>query len=286
MHPNNYYNLFPAFPRNEIVFVAMSFATEFDHRWADVIVPAVGSIAVDGKRLKAERVDTRCIGDSILTEILTHIRNARLIFGDITSLGQMADRPIRNGNVMYEIGIAHAIRLPEEVLLFRSDADPLLFDVANIRINTYAPDDHPETARKAVVDAVVESLREVDLKKHLAVEAVAHTLDAHSWLALLNAIETGVTTMQPRRSIRQALTNDPHNDAITRLLQLRALDTEYPRLSTEFLQSTGEQRIEEVLSYRITPFGRAVLEFGFEKMGMHDPDVQKAIEALLPEVPT
>ena len=127
MYPNNYFSLFPAFPRSDTVFVAMSFASKFDQRWQKVLAPAISSVTVSGNKLKAERVDTSRIGDSILTELLTHIRSARLIVGDVTSLGILDDRPIRNGNVMYEIGIAHAVRLPEEVLLFRSDSDHLEF---------------------------------------------------------------------------------------------------------------------------------------------------------------
>ncbi len=280
MYPNNYFNLFPAFPRNDTVFVAMSFAPEFDDRWKNVIAPGVAAVAVDGNPLTADRVDTRRIGDSILTEILSHIRNARLIIGDVTSIGTLIDRPVRNGNVMYEIGIAHAVRLPEEVLLFRSDSDPLLFDVSNVRVNAYSPNEDPEGARKIVTDAIAETLREVDLRKQLAVHAAAHTLDGHSWWALARTLQTGTTKMEPRRSLAQALQNDAHNNAVTRLLQLGALETEYPELSKEFLESKGQDRIEEILHYRMTGFGRAILEFGFEKMRMHDPEVQKVLEAL------
>jgi len=69
---------------------------------------------------------------------------------------------------MYEVGLAHALRLPEEVILFRSDSDPLLFDVANVRVNWYDPDGNPEEARRKVADIIIEALKEVDLKKNLA----------------------------------------------------------------------------------------------------------------------
>ncbi|MCX7428120.1 MAG: hypothetical protein NTW96_21130, partial [Planctomycetia bacterium] len=277
---HNYFNLFPAFPRNDTVFVAMSFVPEFDRRWQTVIAPAISSVVVNGNALRAERVDTRRIGDSILTEILTHIRDARLIFGDVTSLGKLADRPIRNGNVMYEIGIAHAVRPAEEVLLFRSDSDPLLFDVANIRVNTYAPEDEPNSARKIVSDSLVEALREVDLRKQLAVQTAAHTLDAHAWCALAATSDTGTTKMQPRRSIAQALLNDAHNEAIIRLLQLGAFETEYPRVTSELLQTSAQDRVEDVMAYRITPFGKAILQFGLQRMGVFDPEVQAIFESL------
>ena len=66
-----------------------------------------------------------------LTKVLNGVTDARLILCDISSVAKVAGNPFRNGNVMYEVGIAHACRLPEEVLLFRSDRDDLLFDVTN-----------------------------------------------------------------------------------------------------------------------------------------------------------
>jgi hypothetical protein len=286
MYPNNYLNLFPPFPRNNTVFVAMSFADQFDYRWKNVIEPAISSLHVNGIALNAERVDARTIGDSILTEILMHIGNARLIFADITTIGHLNSHAIRNGNVMYEVGIAHAVRLPEEVVLFRSDTDPLLFDVTNVRVNTYAPDDDPENARQTVINAITEALREIDLKQHLAVMSAAHSLDAYAWWALATALQSSGVTMQPGQNIAQALTNAPHNQAITRLLQIGALATEYPVLSAELLQAKGQEPIEELITYKITAFGKAIMEFTYTKMQMLDPDVQKAIESSLTEGPT
>jgi hypothetical protein len=197
MYPQNYFNLFPPFPRNNTVFVAMSFDSKLNHRWENVIQPAISTVSHDGNPLEAKCVDTRRIGDSILTEILTHIRNARLIFADVSLIGQIAKRPVRNGNVMYEVGIAHAVRLPEEVLLFRSDNKPLLFDVANVRVNHYEPDKDTTTACSLVIDAINEALREVELKKHLAVQATAHALDSVTWWTLATVLHPEGITRRP-----------------------------------------------------------------------------------------
>ena len=151
MYPNQYFSLFPPFPHRDKVFVAMSFDDKFNRRWEDVIVPAVSSIEVAGVQLQPHRVDTRRISDSILTEILDGISNDKLVLADVTTESHIASQPIRNGNVMYEVGIAHAIRLPEEVLLFRSDSDKVLFDIANVRLNSYDPDGSRNEAREAIV---------------------------------------------------------------------------------------------------------------------------------------
>ena len=112
-------------------------------------------------------MDARRISDSILTEILSGVGTSRLFLADVTTLERADERPIRNGNVMYEVGIAHAVRLPEEVLLFRSDSDSLLFDVANVRVNTYSPEERPDEARALVSDSIVAALGEAQEIEHL-----------------------------------------------------------------------------------------------------------------------
>ena len=122
-----------------------------------------------------------------LTKVLNGVTEARLILCDISSVAKVAGNPFRNGNVMYEVGIAHACRLPEEVLLFRSDRDDLLFDVTNIRVNQYDPDGHPDDARARVVQAVQGALNEIDLTKNRAVGKAAEGIDYFSFRLLVQA---------------------------------------------------------------------------------------------------
>ena len=70
MFPRNYFGLFPPFPRENKVFVAMSFDDQFQSRWENVISPAIRNVSVNNTPLEPHRIDTRRIGDSILTEIL------------------------------------------------------------------------------------------------------------------------------------------------------------------------------------------------------------------------
>ena len=83
MYPLNLFTLFPPFPRNNRVFVAMSFNEAFRKRWDDVIGPAVGSVRLNGIPLEPHRADMRKVSDSILTEILTEISECRLILADV-----------------------------------------------------------------------------------------------------------------------------------------------------------------------------------------------------------
>src|SRR5438552_1364827 len=120
MHPHDYYSsLFEPTKRDE-VFVIMSFAPEFEERWFRDIAPCLEK----DLKLTANCVDYRISGESIVTEILDGIAHARLVLADITS-SKMTDSygiewPQRNGSVMWELGVAHMMRMPDEVLMIRS----------------------------------------------------------------------------------------------------------------------------------------------------------------------
>ena len=186
----------------------MSFDPRFTHRWSEVIGPAIRNVQVNGKNLEPLRVDASRISESILTEILSGITNSRVVLADVTTLSHLEGRPVRNGNVMYEVGIAHAVRLPEEVLLFRSDSDPLLFDVANVRVNHYAPDEQPEEAKSLISDSIIAALRELDLRRHLAVRRAAESLDFPSWWLLVETQSGQGVTHPETRTMGQAIESD------------------------------------------------------------------------------
>ena len=171
IYPLDVFNLFPPFPRNNNVFVAISFDNKFDDRWKNVIVPAIKEVG-----LEPCRVDMKTISDSIITEIVTEINNCHLFFADVTTLAHCGDRAFRNENVLYEVVIAHSSRLPEEVILFRSDNDKLLFDLANIRINSYDPDGDPKKSKELVIGALNSALNEIILQKHNSVKYAVESL--------------------------------------------------------------------------------------------------------------
>jgi hypothetical protein len=112
----------------------MSFASQYQARFRNVIAPAIRSIAVNGVSLAPYRVDLSKSGDSILTEINDGIAHSRLVLADLSTMGKdsVSGHSYRNGNVMYEVGIALACRHPHEVLLVRDDNDKFLFDVSTI----------------------------------------------------------------------------------------------------------------------------------------------------------
>ena len=80
MYPLNFFTLFPPFPRENKVFVAMSFDDKFERRWKEVIIPAVQEISDNGTQLEPYRVDMGKGSDSIPTDIISGIGNCFLFF--------------------------------------------------------------------------------------------------------------------------------------------------------------------------------------------------------------
>ena len=106
MHPHTFYSTLFGFEKRNEIFVIMSFAPEFNRRWERVIEPAISQEL----KLRANRVDYNDSGESVIHDIMDGISHSRLVLADITS-SQMTDRrgqewPQRNGNVMWELGIA------------------------------------------------------------------------------------------------------------------------------------------------------------------------------------
>lgn len=279
MFPSNYLSLFPAFPKNYKVFVAMSFDSKFDNRYSSVIEPALRRVQVNDRSLEPYRVDARTISDSILTEILSGISTSRLVFADVSTIEKIGDKPIRNGNVMYEVGMAHAVRQPEEVLLFRSDDDQVLFDVANVRLNNYAPEDSPDEARERIVNTVINSLKELDLKKNLAIQQAADTLDNPSWMLLVEA-QAGKGISHPEtRTMGQVLGAASRVASIQRLLNVGAIKTSYLTITPDMYEELkSTEATGNFLSYECTTFGSALFNEGVRRIGLDNPDLANLME--------
>jgi len=132
VYPQTYLKTFWRMELRPQVFVAMSFAPQYEDRFNGVIAPAIRSLTIDEQCLEPYRVDISKTGDSILNDISDGIAHSRLVLADVSCVGKdsVSGEPYRNANVMYEVGVALACRQPSEVLLVRDDHDKLLFDVS------------------------------------------------------------------------------------------------------------------------------------------------------------
>ena len=143
------------------VFVAMSFEDRFEKRFNEIIKPAIEDQDIAGNKLSAYRVDLSKSGESILTEIANGIAHSFLFLADVSTIDvlRFSEKPARNSNVLYEVGMALACRSPEEVLLIRDDADPLIFDTSSIPHQTIDFSDKDAAIleiRKLLIDRATE----------------------------------------------------------------------------------------------------------------------------------
>jgi hypothetical protein len=164
MHPFNFYDQIWNGETENIVFVAMSFDGKYQERFEKIFKPAIESIEINGNRLTAVRVDERKTGDSIILEIVKGIAVSEIILADISSMDIEFDNNgiKRNGNVMYELGLAHAVKSPEKVLIVRDDNNKLLFDVSSIPCKTI-DFTSIDAAKNQVANLIVDRIKQSEI---------------------------------------------------------------------------------------------------------------------------
>lgn len=177
MHPNAFLRTFWRLEVKPQIFVAMSFAPEYQSRYEQVIAPAIASITE--KPLVPYPVNISKSGDSILTDIMDGIAHSQMILADVSSVGKdsKTGEPYRNGNVMYEVGLALACRHPSDVLLIRDDKDKFLFDVSTVP-HMHLDFTDVEKAKAALSGESIARLREqnylIDARVKLAVASLSN----------------------------------------------------------------------------------------------------------------
>lgn len=261
----------------------MSFATEFTARWEQVIQPALGRIQYNDVPLIAHRVDLSKSGDAILTEILQSIADSIVIVAGVSAIGSLNGRAVRNANVLYEVGIAHASRRPEEVVLFRSDSLPLDFDVQGVRVHTYDPDGDPKGAQNTVVETVIESLRGAASSRRVAIRLAAQRLTSHAYWLLLEGLNAGVVRPSAGQTIGQLLSGVRRESGLELLLELGAIEARFMKISSQILDQAEREpkATADFVDYVPTVFGRALAEYVAEQMAPADSTDLERIESFL-----
>lgn len=107
-------------------FVMMPFASPLGNYYATVYRPAIEKARLNPVRADADMFGTGKIVDQIWAGIST----ARVLVAELTG---------RNPNVLYELGLAHALRKP--VVLVSSNEDDVPFDVRHVRVIYYDVND-------------------------------------------------------------------------------------------------------------------------------------------------
>lgn len=113
--------------REMLAFVLMPFDPEFDGIYRDLIVPALKGAGYEVRRADSGVDQQSILQQSILKDIIDNIARADLIVAELSSL---------NGNVMYELGIAHGLLKP--TVMLTQDIAAVPFDLRSYRLITYS----------------------------------------------------------------------------------------------------------------------------------------------------
>jgi hypothetical protein len=135
-------------------FVVMPFASMFEREYTRVIRPAV-----EAAGLECVRGDEIYSEQSIVQDIWKSVRRARVVVAELSG---------RNPNVMYEVGLAHALGKPI-ILLTRSQED-VPFDLKSLRYIYYDTEnpDWGSDLRDNLTGALAKVLESATMAAHLA----------------------------------------------------------------------------------------------------------------------
>jgi hypothetical protein len=161
-------------------FVVMPFEALFKAMYDQVIRPAVEDL-----NILCIRGDEIYSKQSIVSDIWKTLRECRFVVAELTG---------RNPNVLYEIGLAHAIGKP--IILLTRNEDDVPFDLKGLRYTFYDINDpfwgeHLRNTLRAVVQNVLD---EPGLSLHL--EGIHTTLEAPRNIEKLIAAKTVKTEIR------------------------------------------------------------------------------------------
>jgi len=234
----------------------MPFDDALKPNWAKIIKPAIIEAG-----LKPHRVDATVISGNILIEIMDGIAHSRLVLGDLTQ--SPFDTP--NANVMYEVGLAHALRESTEVLLIRSDRKKLPFDVSHIRVHDYELNDVPSSKQK-IKETIVNLLAEIEMRKNLKLQMTIEKLDDKCLRLLRNEAKKECFGTLPLAVLEKWLERESSEDKLSKAQARDAfVSQQYDEAAVTRLLDLGIVRLDahkktgSMSIYRWTYFGRHIL---------------------------
>ncbi len=212
MFPKFYFDLFKEEIDESKVFVGMPFKeTKFKSRWKDVIEPGIREAGFE-----PFRVDEEIINDSIIMKILKGINTSKILLFDISK----EEKGSRNGNIMYELGLAHARRAPNAIIALRDDDDRLLFDIAQCRVIKYSSGSESDIMNE-VCSLVKDVVRTIDMTKEKIVKETIRLLDVSSLEMIRTSIEDTIRVHRHSTKIHSgSIPPEDFRPTIRRLLEL------------------------------------------------------------------
>lgn len=134
-------------------FVVMPFHSLYQIEYENIIKPTLEDL-----NIKCIRGDEIYSKQRIMDDIWNSIKSCRFVIAELTG---------KNPNVLYEVGLAHALGKP--VIILTRNSDDVPFDLKDLRYLFYDVNDPfwGENLRKALKNLVTKILENQDIDKYL-----------------------------------------------------------------------------------------------------------------------
>ncbi len=234
--------------KNEL-FICMPFHVSFDGKFDKINIGAK-KVGFD----KAVRVKEDCDANVITDKIFDGIANSKMLLFDLSDDPKSPENSKQaNVNVLYELGIANAIREPQDILLIReSSSGKIPFDVSGMTINEHQGD----LTTEWLADELKTALENQEWHKSKRVQAAAKSIDGEALELMYNY------GRNPEDFNHFHTTGVP---AEVKMSVLRLMD-----LGILWFASVCEGEYREH-AFRWTPFGHEVMKYlGIQKLSMDE----------------
>lgn len=182
MYPKRFWNEFRLKKYFDEIFVGMWFDEEnVRQRFNNIILKAIEQTGLKPRFLKGI-----ITGDSIPIDIMKGIIECRLVLFDISPVINTKDMVVRNANVMYELGLAHTWRNPEEVVIVRDDGDGLPFDIQSMGVVKYNIEDIA-TSIEQIKNTILFRLNQIEKIQESTVRKAAENLNIQAYNLLVTS---------------------------------------------------------------------------------------------------
>src|SRR5437763_16978958 len=101
----------------------------FDPAMNEVFYTIRDALESEPWNFECQRADDFFAGGHILSDVLRGIKEAEIVVADLTG---------RNPNVFYELGIAHMVKQPNQIILLTQNIASVPFDLQSFRCVQYA----------------------------------------------------------------------------------------------------------------------------------------------------
>ena len=175
MYPKVFFERFWEGEQRNELFVCMPFHDSFDGKF-DVIMEAAQAAGLE----KAVRVKEDWQANVITDKIFDGIANSRLLLFDLSN--DPKHKQV-NGNVLYELGIANAMREPQDMVLIREKSRTKVpFDITGLTYIT-----HVDLSTDKLREIIKNALEKQEWHQSKRVQAASQSLDELALTLMYNS---------------------------------------------------------------------------------------------------